>query len=305
MREASVELANWTPVAFSAERGVGWADLRDQRFSKPFFFQSIKDWEGRGGELRWTDVETLAALDHLPSREPDLIIAHASRCGSTLLARLLSAAPGAILVSEPTLLTDIMLHGLAHPQTSTVPQLRQAARALGRRRFGDETRFILKLPSSATRFLPILREALPRSPVVWLQRRPDEILMSELHAPSQWVGGRHGAEPLDLRALRKIALNFMAAKAHVTDEMLVLDYLDLPDAAWSTVAPFMGFEPDAEEMAAMRSVARFNSKLGGPWEPRKEVPLEPGLRQRVEASLTPIYLELDRRRPGARPEASA
>jgi hypothetical protein len=292
----SLEFANWTPVAFCEDKGVGWADLSDQRFDRSFFFQNVDDWTKRGGEIRWTDAAALERLDALPSREPDLIIAHASRCGSTLLARMMAAVPRAILVSEPTLVTDIMTHGLAHPEAPTGAMLRQAVRALGRIRFGDETSYVLKLSSGATRFLPALRRASPHARIVWLQRRPEEIFMSELRYPSHWVG-REGPEPLETRAFRKIALGFMAATAHVTDDMLVLDYLDLPDAAWTHVARFLGLSPSQAEIAAMRHITRNHAKSGAQWEPRQDPDLPPELAAHVEREIVPLYLQLDRRRP--------
>lgn len=290
------EFVNWTPVAFSADKGVGWADLSDQRFDRPFFFQNIDSWTGRGGEIRWTDPRVLGDLDALPSREPDLMIAHASRCGSTLLARMMAAAPRAVLVSEPTLLTDITTHALTDPEAPTVAMLRQAVRALGRIRFGDEGRYVLKLSSGATRFLPALRAAVPDAPILWLQRQPEEIFMSELRAPSHWVG-RHGPEPLEVRAFRKIALGFLAATAFVTDDMLVLDYRDLPDAAWTHVARFLRLNLDAEEVAAMERLTRNHAKSGEQWAPRLDPDLAPALAESVAREIVPLYMQLDRRRP--------
>lgn len=290
------EFAHWTPISFCADKGVGWADLRDQRFDRPFFFQNVDDWTKRGGEIRWTDVGVLAELDALPSREPDLIIAHASRCGSTLLARMMAAAPQAMLVSEPTLVTDIMTHGLAHPEAPTETMLRHAVRALGRIRFGDESRYVLKLSSGATRFLPALRRALPRAKILWLQRRPEEIVMSELRYPSHWVG-RDGPEPLEVRIARKVVLGFLAATAHVGDDMLVLDYRDLPDAAWTHVARFLGLSPGPDEVAAMQGITRNHAKSGAAWAPRQDPELPPDLAAQVEREILPLYLKLDRRRP--------
>lgn len=294
----TADLAGWTPLEFSEERGVGWADLRPFRFDQPFLSRTIDSWKQGGGELRWTDAQTLQALDALPSREPDLIIAHASRCGSTLLARMMSACQHSILVSEPSILTDIMTYGLRRPDAPVVAMLRHAARALGRVRFGDESRYVLKLPSSATRFLPALRQALPRSPIVWLQRRPEEIFMSELRFPSHWVGGRHGSEPLEVRAFRKIALSFLAATAHVTDDMLVLDYRDLPEAAWTQVARFLNLSPDVEEIEAMQQVTSTHAKSGELWSPRSDPPLPSALLAHVEREIVPLYLRLDSRRTG-------
>lgn len=270
--------------------------MQDQRFDEPFFSRTVAAWTKRGREKRWTGTDVLAALDTLPSRDPDLIIAHASRCGSTLLARMMSAIPNAILISEPMLLADIMRYGSARPRETIDTLLRQAVRALGRIRFGDETRYILKLPSSGTRWLPALRRTFPTSPIVWLQRQPEEILVSELRHPSNWVGGRKGPEPLETRVLRKVALGFLSAAAHVTEDMLVLDYRDLPDAAWTTVAPFMGYDPEPDEIAAMKRLTLHHAKSGEVWTPRGTETLDPRVRSQAERELVPLYAQLDRRR---------
>lgn len=294
------DLRGWTPIAFDAEPEpmVEWADLRDHEFVQPFFSRTLAAWRlcGGGPTVR-TNLQALRDLDDQPCLEPDLIIAHPTRCGSTLLALLASAGRGSLLVSEPLLLPQI-LSGKSAPELDgcNVAFLRAAVRALGRVRFGTERRFVLKLNSQMTRFLPQIRRAFPQTPIVWLQRRPVDIIESNL---------RRSADsclpiPFDERAaekLRRVALAFMGATAFADDRTTVLDYRDLPGAAWTSVATLMGFDP-ADDLQRMREVAARHSQTGDAYAPRARRPVSEEVVAIIDQSLNPMYDALALRRSG-------
>lgn len=294
-------LRGWTPISFAAEPEprLEWADLRAHHFERPFFSQTLADWRNnRPSPTEWTDLAALHTLDSTPSLDPSLIIVHAARCGSTLLAQLMGALDGAMIVSEPGVLGGFLsseTNGSA--DSSAIQILRKIVRALGRVRFGDEKHYILKLSSSLTRFLPMFRHAFPGVPMVWLQRRPAEIIESELRKPGGWLGFDPSCgEELPRLVLHKLTVVFLAAKAHVNDDMLVLDYRDLPDAAWSKVAPFMGVVPTKDDLARMQAVTGYHAHTGKPFEARERQPLPDWVQAAVRQTLNPLYEALDRRR---------
>ena len=294
-------LRHWTPTSLfeDSELRVTWRDLSGLRFDQPFFDRRVKAYcRDNSPPTEVTGLGALAALDLAPSLDPSLIIAHSARCGSTLLARMMGSMDGVVTISEPGIVDRILVRGLRHPASFPTGQiLRQAVRALGRIRLGNETRYVLKLNSSSTRFLPRFRDAFPDTPVVWLHRRPIEIVESNLRAPGRWIGyDPHGDDDLAALTLKKLSVVLLAATAHVTEDMLVLDYDDLPDAAWTKVAPFMGLTLGEAEIARMRDIAAYHSKSGRPFEPRQRMELADFVRTTTRQTLDPIYESLDRRR---------
>lgn len=270
-----------------------WADLRGVAL-EGHFRKTVSAWRASGGgPTVSTGLEALEALDDAPSLEPGLIIAHASRCGSSLLAALAASGEGGVLVAEPSLLPDIMscdlAGGLGRPADEV---LRQAVRALGRIRFGTERRLVLKLNSQMVRHLPVLRRAFPAAPVVWLQRRPAEIVESNLRRPP---AGSIRPEAAARQALRRAALVFMGATAFVGDDVPVLDYRDLPDAAWTRVAGLMGLEPSPADLARLADVARRDARTGEPYAPRPIEPLPEAMQAAVRDTLDPMYEALAER----------
>src|ERR1700722_13069754 len=147
---AVADLALWTPVAINLGPGaatIDWGDLRGVRFAEPFLHQTIERWAGDDpAPLVRTGIDALAALDDAPALDPTALIFHLSRCGSTLLSRLLSMSPGTLVVSEPAPVNTLLLGDpKAVAPLTQVEALRLLVRALGRCRFGDEHRYIVKL----------------------------------------------------------------------------------------------------------------------------------------------------------------
>src|SRR5271156_4694972 len=107
------DLARWTPVRldFSGPAPAGyWADLSAERFVEPFFDQTVARWASgpRARPLVRTGLETLVALDGEPSLEPAGMIFPLSRCGSTLVSRLLGTLPDVAILAEPAPLNVLL-----------------------------------------------------------------------------------------------------------------------------------------------------------------------------------------------------
>jgi hypothetical protein len=107
------DLARWTPIRldFSGPAPtVDWADLSAERIVEPFFDQTVARWVSgpRARPVVRTGLEALVALDTQPSLEPAGIIFHLSRCGSTLVSRLLGTLPGVVVLAEPSPLNALL-----------------------------------------------------------------------------------------------------------------------------------------------------------------------------------------------------
>lgn len=282
------DLLGWTPVEFdgAATLPLVWADLRSYARNAPFFSRTIDAWRRHGAaDAVRTNLSALPVLD--PAFDPDLIIAHASRTGSTLLARLATAEQGSILVSEPRILSRLLEHHLAGTLDAPIaPILQAVVRVQGRRR-PDAQRYVLKLSSQATRFLPQIRHAFPRTPILWLQRRPAEIVESNLGRPA--AGCPERPEQRAEWVLRRVALAFLGATAFVDRDVQILDYRDLHEPDWPGLATVLGMDPTGATLARMPDIARLDARTGTPFMPRERASVPLAVQSIVRETLDPMY----------------
>ncbi len=271
-------LARWTPVRLDFSGpvpAVYWADLSAVRFVEPFFDQTVTRWTDTRPLVR-TGLEALVALDSGPSLEPAGMIFHLSRCGSTLVSRLLGTLPGVVVLAEPAPLNTLLGLDPRHVDEATlVTVVRLLVRALGRRRHGDERRLVLKCTSWNIRRREVLAAAFPDTPWVWVQRDPARVLASLLANPPGWLGPRadpravarrFGLDPAEIPGMARAefaarVLGAMLQSAAIDPaRRLCVDHADLPDAVWQRVAPHFGLSTDAAAIARMIDESRLYSK---------------------------------------------
>lgn len=277
------ELARWTPVRLDFSRpipAVFWADLTEVRFDEPFFDRTVARWAATPAArpLVKTGLDALVALDGEASLEPAGIIFHLSRCGSTLVSRLLGTLPGVVVLNEPAPLNHLLGLGtqrLDGPEL--VAAVRVLVRALGRQRHDDERRLVLKCSSWNIRSRGILAAAFADTPWLWVQRDPARVLASLLARPPGWLGPqarraarRFGIDEATVPAMTRAeyaarALGAMLESAAADPAgRLCIDYADLPSAVWLCVATHFGLEADTSAVARMAEEARFDAKSPEP-----------------------------------------
>jgi hypothetical protein len=314
MTDSLAGLARWTPVRldFSGPTpAVDWADLSSERFVDPFFDQTIARWAA-GPDARplvRTGLEALEALDREPSLEPAGMIFHLSRCGSTLVSRLLGTLPGVVVVAEPAPLNALLgLDSARISDTRLVRLVRLVVRALGRCRHGDEQRLVLKCTSWNIRRQAILAAAFPETPWIWVQRDPARVLASLLATPPGWLrlqatpqhaAQRFGLDPLTIPAMTRpeFAARVLAAmlEAAATDPSgrLCIDYGELPAAIWDSVAPHFGLETDEAAIECMVRESRLYTKSTLPQVfsgDRPELrPMNDEIREAARRFAEPVY----------------
>jgi hypothetical protein len=275
------ELARWTPVRldFSGPApAVDWADLSAERFVEPFFDQTVVRWASgpRVRPLVRTGLEALVALDGEPSLEPAGMIFHLSRCGSTLVSRLLGTLPGVVVLAEPAPLNALLgLDSDRVGEVALVEVVRLVVRALGRCRHGDERLLVLKCSSWNVRRRAVLAAAFPETPWIWVQRDPARVLASLLAEPPGWLGIQGAPSRaawlfgLDSAAVPAMARPEFAARAlgamlaaAATDpaRRLCIDHADLPAAVWHRVVPQLRLEADGAAIERMIEESRFYAK---------------------------------------------
>ena len=266
--------ADYTPISvqFIPEPLITWADLRGVRFEEPFFGDTL----GRVSKDRskaLTGIDELRALDDRPTLAPSLFIFQVSRCGSTLLSQMLATLSSNVVISEAEVIGGILS---AHPApVARAELLRLVIRALGRNRGSDARHLIVKFTSWNVLSAGTIHRAFPDTPLVWLQRDPIAVVASQAERPAGWLGWREQGNPaLSMFGLTAEAARAMSAarfRLHAIEALyrcardarlpwLVVDYTQLPQALWETIASHARLSWDAREVERMRERARLDSK---------------------------------------------
>jgi hypothetical protein len=271
----------WIPAQIRwTESGplVDWCHLGDLRFTAPLFEQTIGTAMAHPFNLlfrRSTPLQLMAEAAAFELRPAGLIF-HMSRCGSTLVSRMLAALPENVVLSEPDPLDQVLRARSRAPgltDAQLVALLRGMTAALGRRRHAPERDLFIKLEGWHMLQFPLIRRAFPAVPWIFLYRDPLEVLASlELLRPRQMLPGGVDAALLGLDpasafglpngvyGARVLARICAAALAHCADGGRLIEYRQLPGAVLDDVLGHFGLRCGAEACARMREVARFDAK---------------------------------------------
>ncbi len=255
-------------------------------FREAFFGWSVYDWEKRHGPARVveTDLSPLYAADLVPDPAPPAaFVFHCSRCGSTLLARILSHDPEGLLLSEPDALNALLFPLCQRPapgaalSSETRTLLRNVLLALGRRRGLKHTRSHVKFTSWNVLLLDVIREVFPEVPVLFLHRDPGAILVSIKESPtgfsqpdddpfSRFVAGTPPTEPVLIERLSHTTkvLRRMFEIAAADPKVAALDHRDLTPANLPRILRHFGLAPTPDVMEAMLREFGVYSKNYGP-----------------------------------------
>jgi hypothetical protein len=314
----AVEIASldgWTPIRVhggGAKPSIDWAVV-DAPFIEPFFEQSVhRAMQHPFNQvfLRTTPLEVLDALPQCePDGEPTGFVFHMSRCGSTLIAQMLSRLSGTIMLSEPQPLDAVLRlrRAGALDDESTMRRLRGLVAALCRPHRGEYRSFV-KFHAWHVVDVPLIARAFPATPWVFAFREPRAVVLSQQKDP--------GAEIVPLTIDLRIAGIEASAVASISPEefcarMLAafcraalenapsgrshfVDYADLPGAVFRDVLPLFGVSPDADETRRLREIATIDAKgEGSPFPSATSTPRPSAEIERLAAHwLDPLYRSL-------------
>jgi len=309
----------WVPISVygrSQPFGVDWCYMGEERFSDPFFVATIQRRLALPFNQLFRPQTTLNDLIERQTVQPGLaptgFIFHMSRCGSTLLSQQLAALPDTVVISEATPLDGLLRITWKDPTVSEellVTWLRALIGALGQPRTGNETRLFIKLDAWHTLFMSIIRRAFPQTPWVFLYRDPVEVLVSqERDRGSQMMPGTLPPTFLGLTYEQAFTLSPDEYTARVLngicevvlanrdDRGRLVNYRELPQAAWTSCAEHFGITFTAEEIKLMQRAARFDAKrpktsfVADSADKQRSASAE--LRQLAEQWLVPLYEQL-------------
>jgi hypothetical protein len=318
------DFRQWSPIRVYAQDGrifVDWCFMGEKRFTEPFHDDTINILLREPFNLlflRRTPIEFLGEIyERSKGCPPKGFIFHVSRCGSTLVSRMLAALRRNIVISEASVIDKIIRPDASFPPVSDEQKtiwLRWLFNALGQRRFPEEENFFVKFDSWSVLDLPLIERAFPDVPWIFMYRNPIEVIVSNLREPgAQMIPGTienifPGLNLFEIlqfsteeRFARTIAA-FCCAGLENADSKnaMLVNYEQLPDAVTNEICSHFDVSFSDEETEKMKGVSRFHAKT-------PHVEFKPdGEKKRLEASETvrhfaqtlvePLYEELEKRR---------
>ncbi len=320
------DLSGWVPIRLYREAAatmVDWCYLGEKRFTEPFFDDTINGCLRHPFNALFRHQTPIRRLEEWEQAQPGIpptgFIFHLSRCGSTLIAQMLAALPGHIVIAEAHPIDQALRAHLDDPGVTDdqrITWLRGLVSALGQPRAGGETGYFVKFDSWSILELSLIRRAFPGVPWLFVYRDPVEVMASHRQRPGvHLVPGllpphlfgldRESAleMPADEYGARVLAAVCGAALAgYGLGGGKLINYNQLPEAVFTNIAGFFGLRCSAEEADAMRSVARVDVKHPAfPFAADAEAKrgrANHALRREVEQWAMPRYRQLEALRLG-------
>lgn len=199
--------------------------------------------------------------------------------------------------------------------------LRQVIEALTRSARPDQDRVILKLSSWNALHLPLVEEAFPEMPKLFIYRQPEEILVSLRDAPAGWM--RRADDPVQAKLFLGMApamvghsLGFAAqvlgriyatiadaaSMPEAAGRWLLIRYDDLPDALRGEIPSWLDVQPSVAEAQHVAEAADTHAKDTDhprrfePDSARKRAAVTPELADLAERFANAPYRRLERLR---------
>jgi hypothetical protein len=185
-------LKGWTPIELhlsKKDQAVAWLDLGKARFTdKMSAYTVCRSWQNQNKpQPIWTKVDILTKLQSIsPGLKPKGFIFNVSKCGSTLLARMLASISRNLVISEDTVTNkclmpnDLMAELDGFPDTYKMELFKGLISALGQPRLGLEENYIIRFSPKNVLELPFIRQVYPDVPWIFLYRDPVEVVVSDL-----------------------------------------------------------------------------------------------------------------------------
>jgi hypothetical protein len=220
-----------------------------------------------------TDVEELA---HQPRSAEDVLptgfIFHASRCGSTLLSRVLAEIPGSAVLREPEVPIALIAQLTRSPDKAELylPAVR-ASLVILRRLARKGSPCFVKFFSGNVHHIGAIRTACPNVPEIFLYRHPVEVIVANLTQPfKRWLGDElitglkleQAVECSPAELLARAVGRKMAAmvQAYDRDRTLLVNYCKLEPSVVQRVLQFFNVESDEALIQRMQSVFALDAK---------------------------------------------
>ncbi|HEU5011789.1 MAG TPA: hypothetical protein VFT66_04530 [Roseiflexaceae bacterium] len=271
----------WMPIRVyrqDTQIMVDWCAFDWQRAVEPFFDQAVdRELMHPFNALfrAQTSLDTLVARQssaYIPP--PSGFVFHMSRCGSTLVTRMLQMAPHTRVAVEPGSISMLLRLTADRSDEERVALLRALLSAFGRASSADAPpRYFFKFDAWDTCDLPLIRRAFPDTPWMFLYRDPLEVLVSQMALPSGTllsrfdVGARLGLDPATAFGMspeelcaRLLGMCCRVALENLDEHAVLVDYCQLHNQLFDLLARAFDITWTPEDMRHARRATRFHAK---------------------------------------------
>ncbi|MBS1157649.1 MAG: hypothetical protein H6R15_68 [Proteobacteria bacterium] len=311
----------WIPAWISwngAEPSVEWCYTGGAHLSASFFEQSVTEYLRHPFNRlfrRRTGLATMAAFeDTADAARPAGFIFHMSRCGSTLLTRMLAALPQIMALSEPGPVESLLHAHLRHGAISAEQRVLWFRRLVGgfaRHQVRDERHLFIKFDCWSLNELPIIQAAFPDVPCLFLYRDPIEVLVSHQRQPGrQMMPGALEPELFGMDLNTAIALPILDYRVRVLaslcqtaltrareNQLYLLHYNELPAALPLLMTNLFEIRTSDADNDLLAEAARIDAKNPqaqfAPDSRAKRAEASAELAATVETELSSIYGQLE------------
>ncbi len=281
------KLSGWVPidaVVSNGRPGLLWINVRGERFSEPFFHQTVERLRKKSTapEEIFTEFDAVLQFENRSTGlRPDGFIFHSSRCGSTLVANALKCLEGSIVVSEASSIDKLVARFITDAVDDRKKQvlysviLRGIVQAFGQQHCGDERRFFVKFSCCSTAQLERIQRIWPGVPWIFLYREPIETIVSNLNTIPEWLVDPDrrvlstitgvAVEEINVMSAeelcaRSIGRFYSAAQQLANEKSLLLNYSQLSVSTLLQVLQFFSVSPTRKEIAAIERTSQRYSK---------------------------------------------
>ena len=228
----------YIPVAITEKYRVIWLDVGDYPYKEWKFRYATKNLIEKQGlsDCFTTDIEFLAREDIATKEQnnPSGFIFHMSKCGSTLMSRVLDQPDTQMVIKEPTPLHENLWQYLSNNWKNPVKLtennlrlIRNLIQLLGRPRLANQESYYVRFRSWNIAFVEEIQKAFPDTPTLFMYRDPVKVMASILNKPTTglprlndsgaaaFITGKSQAELKEMDALHYFT-NFYKQYLHIS-----------------------------------------------------------------------------------------
>ena len=300
-------------------REITWFDFGDMHLRETFLEISAEERLSQHADALSvvTDLDVLETPDLYADTlapSPAGFIFHVGRCGSTLLAKVLSSLDRHIVIKEAEPVQQLL--GVEYEavfREKRASYFQSLINIYGHRRLPVQERFFVKFSSNHVKRLDMVRRLYPGVPWLFLYRNPYEIIPTFLEGPAWFIRNKNTAEgafdaALPIEAVERMSdLAFSVqvesstlriALENTCNHCLFVDYSQLRPENLPRILRFFGLNVTGKEYDGMVEQFEFYSKSDGesvPFVPdsaSKRDKVTEEIRVAIEEELWELYLSL-------------
>ncbi|MBF0545525.1 MAG: hypothetical protein HQM08_13875 [Candidatus Riflebacteria bacterium] len=279
------------------------------------FIQSLKEKNqvSHIGGRSFIPLSSLGeVISTLGSLKPSLFIYHATRCGSTLMGRMLKSGTENRVFNEPSAVTELFMN--FRSIDDTIIKKTHLSNMIGAFGLGAPTcqkNLVFKFASLCNIFFDEIRAVFPDTPSVFMYRDPVEIMVSLVTEPSMWLDNVHSekfvtflpwskkeAATLDIEHLACLYLEqqFQWAIGQAEVFSRLVNYTELPEAGFEIAEKFLhaGIREKCSDVLLWN--AKKPDKPFVPDSQKKQGMASPQILELAETRLYPLYRGLEAKR---------